>query len=847
MNTIILAQSDRFQALDAKTQHIVKALLDREDTSNAQTMLITQLLGRVELIAEDQRLTARALREIRTAIQKQKVPGGENGISASYKYTPNLGRLREELGLTEDHIRLQISRKICDDLRYSTMMDREEAISDAHQKTFSWILDEGTGSQISWSSFTDWLHKGEGLYWVNGKAASGKSTLMKYIHESPKTKQLLREWATGRPLATARFYFWISGTAEQRSQTGLLRSLLFEILTQNLNLIPIVLPVRWAERYSELIEPFMYRETSSINLDQWTMSELMEAFENLLAQKTLQLSLCLFIDGLDEFEGDYASITGLLHRISKLPWLKVCVSSRPLLDFEDSFRSVPSLRLQDLTHSDITTYVASHFNNNEHFHRLAKEEPTTTPQLIESVVARADGVFLWVKLVVRSLLEGLKNRDELADLQRRLELIPTDLEDLFKSMLSKITPFYRNKAAEIFQIIRASYRITENWDGDSDLLLQLDTLTLAFAIDTEPYLNLERKLKSMSKYEKDAKRERIRDQLKVWCAGLLETGTTNRSQEAVQYLHRTVRDYLDRPENLKVLIGPGAKTDFEPSTELLKSTVIQIQPDDSLGKLTVTALMYAHQADVEAKRANTELLNHLDRNMTVFVRKKASLDFDGHGHWATRLGAPMTEDTFLPIAVVWDLVSYVESYFTDPRSKWAGKKGKPLLDYLLEYTPPAQAGTAHLRKRGAREFDHPAYRYSPSPRMTILLLQHGCDPCESFQGKSAWVTAVDSTVKLCKVERRHGWTDRDRRLLLTQLEIISLMLDHGANASLCLLQENLGDKRWYTARRLLTEELMNKWPEKASEVDKIFAKHGGKFELSLYQKLKSQKSKKDYF
>jgi hypothetical protein len=59
--------------------------------------------------------------------------------------------------------------------------------------------------------------------------------------------------------------------------------------------------------------------------------------------------LCLFIDGLDEYDGRYSDIIDLCHEFAALPNLKLCLSSRPLLIFENAFSGSPSLQLQDLT------------------------------------------------------------------------------------------------------------------------------------------------------------------------------------------------------------------------------------------------------------------------------------------------------------------------------------------------------------------------------------------------------------------------------------------------------------------------------------------------------------------
>ncbi|KAF7510814.1 hypothetical protein GJ744_005914 [Endocarpon pusillum] len=68
-----------------------------------------------------------------------------------------------------------------------------------------------------WSSFVDWLEQGNGVYWINGKPGSGKSTLMNYITSEHQTKEVLTKWADGCDLVTASFYFWKPGTDLQKS------------------------------------------------------------------------------------------------------------------------------------------------------------------------------------------------------------------------------------------------------------------------------------------------------------------------------------------------------------------------------------------------------------------------------------------------------------------------------------------------------------------------------------------------------------------------------------------------------------------------------------------------------
>jgi hypothetical protein len=301
-----------------------------------------------------------------------------------------------------------------------------------------------SSKETRWSNFIDWLRDGDGVYWVNGKAGSGKSTLMRYIYDNPKTKEVLRAWAAEVPLSIAGFFFWNSGTVEQRSYIGLLRSLIYEVLHQQRDLIPVVFPGRWATEYSQFFSPTL------LDREPWTLPDLVQSFKMLMRQQVTPLKLRLFIDGLDEYDGEYEMIAELMKSAANSNSVKVCASSRPLLVFEDAFRTSPTLRLQDLNFDDISNYVRDRLDNDARFRRLAQEDPQTVFKLVKEIVTKADGVFLWVRLVVKSLLDGLSNRDSISDLQRRLRLLPPDLEGLYTHMLDLIDGFYVVKASEMF-------------------------------------------------------------------------------------------------------------------------------------------------------------------------------------------------------------------------------------------------------------------------------------------------------------------------------------------------------------------------------------------------------------
>jgi len=110
-----------------------------------------------------------------------------------------------------------------DSLHYPEINKRYDTIAEAHKKTFDWIFDNSSTQRGEWSNFVDWLENGQGVYWINGKPGSGKSTMMRFIYDNGRTRHHLATWAKGLKLALAGFFFWSSGSMLEKSQICLFR------------------------------------------------------------------------------------------------------------------------------------------------------------------------------------------------------------------------------------------------------------------------------------------------------------------------------------------------------------------------------------------------------------------------------------------------------------------------------------------------------------------------------------------------------------------------------------------------------------------------------------------------
>ena len=117
----------------------------------------------------------------------------------------------------------------------------------------------------------------------------------------------------------------------------------------------------------------------------------------------------MFIDGLDEFDGDYDRVIEMITNLSDQRHVKICVSSRPLLAFKRAFTGNPCLRLQDLTFNTIRDYIEKRLSHlvQQQVYPNGKTQQRAK-ELLRMVVKRADGVFLWAVIATKEVRDGLQ-------------------------------------------------------------------------------------------------------------------------------------------------------------------------------------------------------------------------------------------------------------------------------------------------------------------------------------------------------------------------------------------------------------------------------------------------------
>lgn len=487
----------------------------------------------------------------------------EQALAKILRSDPDRFQTHSFEALSDAHIR-GIRQRFLTKLSFSEIEVRELNIVQAMKDTFEWIYRD---PRTNWS---EWLAQGIGIYWITGKAGSGKSTLMKFLNEDPRTKNLIIRWRAGVPLYTAGFFFWNSGTEAQASYDGLLRALLSGILSANPALIPQLFPDRWS--VLSLFEK---------DIDPWRTTELLRAFRKLGSLEYQAFSFFFFIDGLDEFSGDHDEIITMLQKVAKSPNIKICVSSRPWVVFQDAFDTNPSLMLQDLTLPDINHYIRTMFYGHSQFIQLEMRNPEKAQQLCRDVAAKSSGVFLWVRLVVRSLLEGISNGDRMSDLEARLGALPQDLSKLFHKMLMSVEspdcPTYIQHASQIFQIFRLTGEIDiytlSLADEEDERALFRDSRP---PNDQEISWRIQAMTRRLNSRTRGLLEVKIRPHTEPVTESLLQIRSTTEYQKRnkVQYLHRTVKDFIEKPDTW-TWPTDQCRPPFDPEISLCKAHLLE--------------------------------------------------------------------------------------------------------------------------------------------------------------------------------------------------------------------------------------------------------------------------------
>ena len=316
-------------------------------------------------------------------------------------------------------------------LSFPEMSIRDD-VRDAAPDTCQWFRQH--------EQYRRWCEVGGALI-LEGRPGSGKSTLMKHA--------VLAEADTDTE-RTLSFCFNRFGNEKQRNLSGFLRSMLYQILGRDPECLASFL------RQTDF-EQRCRREGDPGKGWSWSREQLQTQFEAQSAARSPVIGTRIFVDAFDECDSaDRPWITGLLQSLCRpvSKNISVCISSRsiPKVNWPGSLR----ISTHGQNDADIERYTAQTLRQRVQDFGLENEE-----SIQRAIVSRAQGVFKWVVLVLDRVVEEVTNMGSLIktkDIIRHVNELPKELEEIYQSILSRLSRWQKELALRVFRWLALSPR-----------------------------------------------------------------------------------------------------------------------------------------------------------------------------------------------------------------------------------------------------------------------------------------------------------------------------------------------------------------------------------------------------
>ncbi|KAF5571396.1 pisatin demethylase cytochrome P450 [Fusarium pseudoanthophilum] len=569
---------ETFQHLEGALRNIISHLVDG---STKVSDLVTDISADISVRVADEHMNTRTIIGDHLASAETTILG---------TMSQSIGQLRRELADRErDKAFDKQHEQLLSSLRFPEMNSRKNHISNKHPGTFNWIFDRhnppcsncpsssepdqsdkvcqlsedtldiekdeycvpNTG-QPGIDCFPGWLESDSNLFWVSGKPASGKSSLMKFLAFHHSTVKHLNSWHPNVRILT--HFFWKPGQLLHQNIQGMVLSLLHQVLDGRVSI---------GQKLCEVQSLVMQKRHHS----DWDLQELTEAL--LWALGASPEAFCIFLDGLDEAKElqhlpwpDWTNAR-VIHRLLEVNDLKLCASSREEHAFCSFFQGSLRLRIHQLNRYDITLFVRGRLD-------IGQLECRNRDELVRKIVQKAEGVFLWVALVVDSLNRAIhQGYGSVEMLRERLEQTPSDLATLYTDMWGRIgddaqLPSIRATASLYFNLVIVSRELNDHlsvtiskWDQQA--MEVSSQLVMATAAQDETMDTILSTGRTMTAEELISRCLKVERELKIACRGLLELTGTDQSPsyiedednrlvgynlKKVDFIHRSAFDFL---------------------------------------------------------------------------------------------------------------------------------------------------------------------------------------------------------------------------------------------------------------------------------------------------------------
>ena len=627
---------------------------------------------------------------------------------------------------------------------------RSESLEN-HKESFQWIWNtEGTKP-----GFVDWLRSDGCVFWIQGKPGSGKSTLMKYLIENERTKELMSKTST--PTFFISYFFYELGHPQEKAFVSLLHAFVYRLLKELHGISKTA-----SSMLIQILKP--YRQL--MKEGPWVQEVLQEVLRHIALNCPVNAGVLLFVDGFDECDGNHANQLDFLKdlvessKFSKLS-IKMCIASRAEVDIRLRLSTYPSLAIHHFTESDIASYVTERLKTA--WDLMASQPDGTTAtfyqQLIDDVVRRAEGVFLWVNLVVTQLVLAIETEAEASDLHRLVAMLPEGLKQLYQSIVAKIPKDRLHDAINLLKLTASTNA------QESSAEFGADTLWKICNAMKEPSTAISKKAYFEEGFRGDeapgqkqqcaAMKRRIQSS----CRGLVHCDDMlNLCEAKVTFLHRTCVEYVLNTEVFSQMVAKAdrnlirnpevslmamalrlVKADPQHKPAFLGQSLEQARLGQGPAIAVDTFFLRAEYAERLTGSAQTLFVEELDRVLSLLLQEWPSFYYITtnprvHLKWQTDV---------LCLAVYFDLTLYVSQAIEEERQKLLQRPGRPLLFYAFD-----EIG------------ENP-------PKIVPILLENGADPNEAYGLRTPWAHAL---CKLCVIPDFHAYSEQ-----------AVLMLSSGAN------------------------------------------------------------------
>ncbi|KFY28787.1 hypothetical protein V491_00289 [Pseudogymnoascus sp. VKM F-3775] len=641
---------------------------------------------------------------------------------------------------------------------------RKHSIGIAYPKTFHWITKH--------EGFLQWTKGSEPLFWVSGKAGSGKSTLMKHLLHYCGSQRMFHNWNYGNQVLTVSFFFWVAGMPLGKSCEGCLRSLLFQIMDRD------------PDTAAYTLRFFHGASRSSFGDTQYSLHELRALLKALIQDEHSPMRTkywCIFLDGLDECD-DWDGISYIIQSILRGPHIKVCVSSRPSTLFATIFQYTPQLQMQDFTYHDILSFVQGQLNSTQHsfYWRDSYKEGPGPQELGTLIASKANGVFLWAALVI----QRIKEVNSWQERRAATDEIPNELGELYSQILYRMTPV----TARMLLVAQACEVDVLDIQSGATVQPVLTATLLVFALENSTQDALSIPIQPESKTEISQKADRISRLLRHGTNGLVaidingsDDPINNTGVATISYIHKTAHDFLTDFDVMHRLRDGLPVSQFNPHLALLRAVVLDVKTQnledlvpftdisiDTLSSLPFwmkieQAIRYAQilfrQSEAGHASEIVQLLDELDRVVQIQLKTWSKHSLQEHWSSLTPLGAAVRlanrVDNFLSYATscgLWEYVSHKLEAGTPLH-----KPGKPLLFYAIQ--------------------PQPQFAGSSNTTATVsVLFKRGAGPNVTFLGESAWRRFLKT---FYLYDSDHSNTEHTKQLR----EMFRLFILYGADAA----------------------------------------------------------------